>query len=193
MRRGDGPEKSDNGRREERQEQQDGTHGIYSLSRRVGPISRVIAEITKTTDSTRETVGRHVSPISSEAWFDRIDETSPTMRMAGPEEYKGEVNTTPTPVTPKQIIEEAVDDLVNHPSHYTDGAIECIDAIQAQLTDEEFRGYLKGNIAKYIWREKHKGGTQSIEKGAWYLNRLIQLDKPEKPNCMRPFVPGFDD
>jgi hypothetical protein len=112
------------------------------------------------------------------------------MRMAGPEECKGEINTTPTPVTPKQIIEEAVEDLVNHPSHYTDGSIECIDAIQAQLTPEEFRGYLKGNIAKYIWREKHKGGIQSIEKGAWYLNRLIELDKP---NCMRPFIPGFDD
>ena len=49
-------------------------------------------------------------------------------------------------------------DLVNHPLHYTDGAIECIDAIAAQLTPEEYRGYLKGNIAKYVWRERHKGG-----------------------------------
>ena len=112
------------------------------------------------------------------------------MRMAGPEECKGEVSHELPEITPKQIIKDAVDDLVNHPSHYTDGSIECIDAIQAQLTPEEFRGYLKGNIAKYIWREKHKGGTQSIEKGAWYLNRLIQLDKP---NCMRSFIPGFDD
>lgn len=115
------------------------------------------------------------------------------MRMAGPEECKGEINHKT--VSPKQIIKDAVDDLkkedlVNHPSHYTDGNIECIDAIEAQLTDEEFRGYLKGNIAKYIWREKHKGGAQSIEKGAWYLNRLIKLDKP---NCMRTFIPGFDD
>ena len=189
MRRGDGSEKSSYGSGETGQKQQDGTHGLHTLSRTIGPISRVISQVTKTPHSTGETVGGYVSTVSGEAWFDRVDETSPLMCM-GPEECKGEINKQPTPVTPKQIIQDAVEDLVNHPSHYTDGSIECIDAIQAQLTDEEFRGYLKGNIAKYIWREKHKGGIQSIEKGAWYLNRLIQLDKPE---CIRPFIPGFDD
>ena len=64
-------------------------------------------------------------------------------------------------------------ELINHPSHYTDGAIECIDAIQAQLTPEEYRGYLKGNIAKYVWRERHKGGRESLMKARWYLDRLI--------------------
>ena len=64
-------------------------------------------------------------------------------------------------------------DSVNHPSHYTDGAIECIDAIQAQLTPEEYRGYLKGNIAKYVWRERHKGGRESLMKARWYLDRFI--------------------
>ena len=64
-------------------------------------------------------------------------------------------------------------DSVNHPSHYTDGTIECIDAIAAQLTPEEYRGYLKGNIAKYIWRERHKGGPESLMKARWYLDRLI--------------------
>lgn len=69
------------------------------------------------------------------------------------------------------------EDLVNHPSHYTDGGIECIEAIEAQLTEEEFRGYLKGNIAKYVWREKHKGGTESLKKAQWYLSRLIDLSE----------------
>jgi len=67
------------------------------------------------------------------------------------------------------------EDVVNHPVHYTDGGIECIEAIEAQLTAEEFRGYLKGNIAKYVWREKHKGGTESLKKAQWYLNRLVEL------------------
>lgn len=71
-------------------------------------------------------------------------------------------------------------DLVNHPVHYTDGGIECIEAIESQQTLEEFRGYLKGNIAKYLWREKHKGGTESLKKAQWYLNRLIQLDELQK-------------
>ena len=73
------------------------------------------------------------------------------------------------------------EDVVNHPSHYTDSSgIECIEAIEAQQTLEEFRGYLKGNIAKYLWREKHKGGTESLKKAQWYLDRLIQLDEAQK-------------
>ena len=64
-------------------------------------------------------------------------------------------------------------DEVNNPEHYTAGGIECIDAIQAALTPEEFRGFLKGNILKYTWRERHTGGVQSLEKAEWYLKRLI--------------------
>ena len=67
-------------------------------------------------------------------------------------------------------------DNVNHPSHYTDGSIECIEAIEAQLTREEYRGYLKGNIAKYVWRENHKGGVESLKKAQWYLDRLVKLE-----------------
>ncbi len=72
------------------------------------------------------------------------------------------------------------EDLVNHPSHYTDGSIETIEAIEAALTTEEFRGYCKGNILKYVWRERHKGGTESLKKSRWYLDRLIQLDEAQK-------------
>ena len=63
-------------------------------------------------------------------------------------------------------------DNVAHPPHYKQGEIECIDAIQAALTPEEFRGYCKGNSLKYVWRELHKGGTESLEKAKWYLNRI---------------------
>jgi hypothetical protein len=71
-------------------------------------------------------------------------------------------------------------DAINHPSHYIDGNIECIEAIEAALTNEEFRGYCKGNSIKYIWRERHKGETESLKKAQWYLNRLIQLDETQK-------------
>ena len=64
-------------------------------------------------------------------------------------------------------------DQVNQPEHYRQGAIECIDAIEAALTPEEFRGYCKGNLIKYAWRERHKGGVQSLMKGQWYLARLL--------------------
>ena len=72
--------------------------------------------------------------------------------------------------------EEINNDMVNHPPHYSSDKIECIEAIQAQLTKEEYRGFLKGNVAKYLWREKHKGGTESLEKAQWYLTRLVELD-----------------
>ena len=67
-------------------------------------------------------------------------------------------------------------DNINHPSHYNDGGLECIEAIEAQLTPEEYRGYLKGNVAKYVWREKHKGGIESLKKAQWYLDKLVNLE-----------------
>ena len=63
-------------------------------------------------------------------------------------------------------------DLVNSPPHYRQGDIECIDAIRSALTDQEFRGYVKGNAMKYLWREKHKGGDEDLKKAAWYLSRI---------------------
>jgi hypothetical protein len=68
----------------------------------------------------------------------------------------------------------AGEDLVNHPPHYAQGDIECIDAIEAALTPEEFRGYCKGNVIKYTWRERHKGGDQDLGKTRWYVERLIE-------------------
>ena len=69
------------------------------------------------------------------------------------------------------INEMLYDDPVNHPSHYTQGGIECVDAIRAALTDEEFRGFCKGNALKYLHRESHKGGDESLEKAMWYIER----------------------
>ena len=54
-------------------------------------------------------------------------------------------------------------------AHYRHGDIECIDAIRAALTDEEWRGFCKGNVLKYTWREKHKGGDGSLLKAQDYL------------------------
>jgi len=64
-------------------------------------------------------------------------------------------------------------DLVNHPPHYTNGDIECIDAMKASMSHIEFCGYLKGNVIKYLWRYRDKGKSiQDIDKALWYLNRL---------------------
>lgn len=63
-------------------------------------------------------------------------------------------------------------DQVNHPEHYTSGDIECIDAIRAQMSREEYLGFLRGNVVKYLWRFLHKGGGESLAKADWYLQRL---------------------
>jgi hypothetical protein len=101
--------------------------------------------------------------------FSPVEETSSCVGGACPVPWA----TTTSPF----VIEE---DAINHPSHYIDGNIECIEAIEAALTNEEFRGYCKGNNIKYIWRERHKGETESLKKAQWYLNRLIELDETQK-------------
>ena len=66
-------------------------------------------------------------------------------------------------------------DPVNSPEHYQgEDGIECIDAIRAALTPEEFRGYCKGNIFKYLWRYERKNGVEDVRKSRWYLERLIE-------------------
>lgn len=64
---------------------------------------------------------------------------------------------------------------VKHPDHYIQGDIECIDAIRAALTPEEYRGFCKGNALKYIWRERYKGGNISLEKAEEYLEYIKQV------------------
>lgn len=84
-----------------------------------------------------------------------------------------------------------MNDPVNHPSHYTNGKIECIEAIEAALTPEEFRGYLKGNAIKYIWRERMKGNSESLAKANWYVTRLLDgvggsVPDPVPGNAVKP-------
>ena len=64
-------------------------------------------------------------------------------------------------------------DSVNSPSHYA-GEVECIDAIKSSMSHEAFKGYLKGNIIKYIWRFERKNGHEDLLKAQWYINKLCQ-------------------
>jgi hypothetical protein len=68
-----------------------------------------------------------------------------------------------------------VSDNVNHPAHYGQGTIECINYIQDFLTKEEYIGYLRGNIAKYLHRWRYKNGVEDLKKAQWYQDRLVRL------------------
>lgn len=66
-----------------------------------------------------------------------------------------------------------MNDPVSSPQHYTEGNVECIDAIAASMTKEEFFGFLKGNVMKYLWRYCGKGNPkQDLDKALFYLGRL---------------------
>ena len=65
-------------------------------------------------------------------------------------------------------------DVINHPSHYTKGRIECIDAIDSATVGKTgIEAVAVANIIKYLWRYEEKGGLESVRKAQWYLNKLI--------------------
>ena len=64
-------------------------------------------------------------------------------------------------------------DRVNHPSHYCAGGVECIEGIKAALGDE-FPAYCQGNVLKYVWRWRHKGGVEDLRKAQVYLGWMIE-------------------
>lgn len=66
-------------------------------------------------------------------------------------------------------------DPVEKPDHYNVGAIEAIEAIKASMHPAEFRGYLKGNALKYLWRYDYKGKpVEDLRKCRWYIERLMK-------------------
>ena len=71
-------------------------------------------------------------------------------------------------------VAKQIADNVNNPSHYNSGSVECIDAIEAMLSPEEYVGYLRGNSLKYRWRFRYKGKpVEDLQKANWYEQRLL--------------------
>lgn len=66
-------------------------------------------------------------------------------------------------------------DAVNHPSHYTAGGIECIEALKAATTRlTGIEAVCTANAIKYLWRWKDKNGAEDIRKAIWYCERLLK-------------------
>lgn len=67
---------------------------------------------------------------------------------------------------------------VSHPPHYCQGKVEALEAIESAIGEEAFRGFLVGQVIKYVWRYKLKGKPLTdLEKASFYLNRLIERVK----------------
>ena len=85
--------------------------------------------------------------------------------------------TTKTGLEPwMRAAEEEAEDVVNKPHHYNTGNIECIEAIEESMSSVAFKGYLKGNCMKYLWRYDYKGKqVQDLQKAGWYLRKLTEM------------------
>ena len=77
-------------------------------------------------------------------------------------------------VTRKLREDKTYGDDVDSPFHYNKGNIECIDAIKAASTKEEFEGYIRANVLKYVWRFRYKDNIKDLRKAKWYLDKLIE-------------------
>ena len=64
-------------------------------------------------------------------------------------------------------------------SHYKDMPMQPWDVMQAVLTPEEFRGYLKGNVIKYAMRAGRKEGSDDAGKAQHYRQKLAEIDAQE--------------
>jgi len=61
-------------------------------------------------------------------------------------------------------------------SHYTSKTVQPWDAMQAWMSHDEFKGFLRGNAIKYLARCNDKGGIEDLRKARHYLDKLIELE-----------------
>ena len=142
-----------------------GSNGLHSVNgTRNGNGS--IAQAEDSGNGTGGTGRGNDGRVTQEAWFAPVEDDVISDCPGG---------VCPVPWATKEEPPVLKEDMVNHPSHYTDGGIETIEAIEAQLSAEEYEGYLRGNCVKYLWRWRYKGGVKDLKKCKWYLDRLILL------------------
>ena len=66
-------------------------------------------------------------------------------------------------------------DMVNHPKHYNQGGIECIDALKAATVGKRgIEAVCVANVIKYLWRYEEKNGIEDVRKAKWYIERLLK-------------------
>lgn len=58
--------------------------------------------------------------------------------------------------------------------HYQSKDVQPWTAMQSWMTAEEFEGFLRGNVIKYIARYKDKDGVKDVLKARHYLERLLE-------------------
>ena len=95
------------------------------------------------------------------------------LSMAEPPTKSGDINQKIGITSP--VKEDKGNDAVNHPSHYCQDGIECIDVIKATTKDlSAFDAFCQGNAMKYLFRWQFKNGAEDLKKARWYIDKLLE-------------------
>ena len=82
------------------------------------------------------------------------------------------------------LLDDNKNDVVNHPKHYKECSIECIDVMRLTFGEEAVYNYCMCNAFKYLWRHEHKNGREDLEKGIWYVEYVFEN--------FEKFIIGYD-
>ena len=77
-----------------------------------------------------------------------------------------------------EFVYDTQKEAVNHPDHYNQGGIECIDAMVQCFGKEAVQNFCIINSFKYIWRCNSKNGLEDVKKASWYINKYLELENP---------------
>ena len=119
--------------------------------------------------------------VNNELELDATPATEPKrgkrkMKKVVPTEVEMETKKEPVATEAPKTQPDA--DMVNHPSHYCTGDIECWDAMVSAFGAEWMKAYANISAFKYNWRAKHKGKfAEDMRKAAWYNTRAAELEE----------------
>ena len=114
------------------------------------------------TEKGRQEAWQELAHVGLEAWATPAEEEAAEISLDG--------------CTTELDWDEDEEDMVGAPKHYNTGNIECIEAIEESMSSVAFKGYLKGNCMKYLWRYDYKGkSVEDLQKAGWYLNKLTEM------------------
>ena len=115
---------------------------------------------------------KRLNDVTPEEW-DRVRKTQPRNERA--DDHEDLVFSKWVDLAMQESHDEE-EDVVNSPTHYNTGNIECIEAIEESMSSVAFKGYLKGNCLKYLWRYDYKGKqVEDLQEATWYLSRLTRV------------------
>ena len=60
-------------------------------------------------------------------------------------------------------------------AHYVDKDVQPWAAMESWMTEEQFKGFMLGNVIKYMARFQDKGGRNDLQKAKHYLDKCLEL------------------